>query len=549
MASEKKTTGEKAAIVGAGFYGCHTALELAKQGHEVILLEQDETICSRLSGKFGARSHVGAHYPESEKTREGCYKGFPELLESYPDLMIELESSIYAVGKKDAMGLKPKVGLEEFRKVCIESNQCHKDPANFCQEIAPEDMLKYGLNKDELEGAFKVVEPCIAGGEKLREFFRKKLNEAGVKVVCNFEAMDMAEDSKSGKVILKGRSITRNSDGTVVRGEPTEQLYDHVINATAFQALLPKKALPFDMKVLYQPCGAYFFADSETSMYDEPSARIVMTGLFPAVKPEGGRYEGPRGTTKNGQPCAVYMVFHAAWTNMKPCSTVQEAYDYLKKTATKDYEAQVRLECEKELNRFFPNFTSRYRYCGMLDRLISTKVETNKEFREGFVFAEGDNTKIIHLFPGKISNVFEVAREAALLIAGGSKVFTRAGYTMVRGGALHLASSEVMDPPREEDRQNTSKVDPVALLRAMAAGLTVGVTEPEPKNKSGAGDTASTTVTDVTTPGVVYSSLRQLVNRGGSIYSASSTSPTVVAQSSPTWRRASSPSPCISAVI
>ena len=62
----------KIRVLGGGFYGCHIALSLIRDGHIVELHEVADRLFSGASGNIPARLHCGAHYPRSKLTRDAC---------------------------------------------------------------------------------------------------------------------------------------------------------------------------------------------------------------------------------------------------------------------------------------------------------------------------------------------------------------------------------------------------------------------------------------------------------------------------------------------
>lgn len=45
------------AIIGAGWIGCHLAIDLAKIGRQITLFDKGDEILSGVSGDFGIRLH------------------------------------------------------------------------------------------------------------------------------------------------------------------------------------------------------------------------------------------------------------------------------------------------------------------------------------------------------------------------------------------------------------------------------------------------------------------------------------------------------------
>ena len=60
-------------IIGTGWFGCHVAYTLLRDGYNVELHEMNSEIFTGASGKIPARLHLGAtHYPRSMLTQEAC---------------------------------------------------------------------------------------------------------------------------------------------------------------------------------------------------------------------------------------------------------------------------------------------------------------------------------------------------------------------------------------------------------------------------------------------------------------------------------------------
>ena len=55
------------AIIGAGFFGCTTAIVLSKK-HKIDLYESSDIILNGASRANQFRFHYGFHYPKSKKT-------------------------------------------------------------------------------------------------------------------------------------------------------------------------------------------------------------------------------------------------------------------------------------------------------------------------------------------------------------------------------------------------------------------------------------------------------------------------------------------------
>ena len=88
----------KIKVIGSGWYGCHIALSLLNNGHEVELHEKNNEIFSGASGKIPARLHLGApHYPRSLITQDACREHQKSFLQDYGFLTKGVPVNIYAI--------------------------------------------------------------------------------------------------------------------------------------------------------------------------------------------------------------------------------------------------------------------------------------------------------------------------------------------------------------------------------------------------------------------------------------------------------------------
>lgn len=397
---------KKICVIGGGWYGCHIALKLAEEGYSVTLMEKNPSLFSGISGKFGVRLHAGPHYPRSDSTRAGCRSGLEEFQAKYPEFVNEHSYSIYALGNRDAEGLPSKVDLEQFRRVCAETESVEIEPSSWGYR--------------DMQAAINVKEPSIVVGRRLARGFEHRLSEAGVEVVYECEVTGIATESDGVHVERK-------------RGIPCK--FDHVVNATSFQNLLPlSRELPYEIRVLYQPCLALVYEDKEAKPTDQPFSFIVVEGWFPCMMPYDDRPEVGPVTSKK------YIVTHGKWTIMGSYENAREAQAHLDAVDDRFIESNVKPNCEAQMRHYWPDFTHRFKYTGWKGEVLG-KIKTNKEFRSAVTFRSG---RVTYVVPGKVSNIFDAAREVSQLIAGTNTI--RAGaYQLIRGGALHRAYPETQE--------------------------------------------------------------------------------------------------------
>ncbi len=421
----------KIGIIGAGWNGSHCALELTKAGHQVVLLEKNADIFQGVSGEFGIRLHKGPHYPRSKPTRDACLKAFDRFCTAYPELVVAHESAIYAQGTTDALGMPSKVSTETFAQVCHESPEC--------QEI------DLGSSEfDQLQAAFNLEEPSVVLGDRLRAFFRNRLQAAGVQIITNFSAQRIV---RSGNV------------NNVYRDNGSHFAFDLVINTTGFTSLLPERFeqdFPFDVEVVYQPCLGLRYEDLQPA--EKPLSFIVMDGWFPCLMPT---------IAAHGAYPVDYILTHGSYTIMGSFPSVEAAKGQLAELTDNFIASTVKPLTEAEMCRFWPEFSRRFSYKGWKGAVLA-KLKTRSEFRSAVTF---EKDRVIYIFPGKISNVFDASDEILTLIAG-HPCIEHNGYRYAANGVLHRARQEIQQKPKA-DEANTCNLQTYSHMRGRKRTETV----------------------------------------------------------------------------
>ncbi|MCJ1249555.1 hypothetical protein MMC30_006781 [Trapelia coarctata] len=422
----------KIGVVGGGWNGCHLALEMKKEGHEVEIFEKLSDIFEGVSGKFGIRLHKGPHYPRSKSTRDSCHVSFDKFHDLYPELVIHHEQAIYAHGELDALGHPAKVSAESFGEVCNESPECHSlnlEASDF----------------EQLQAAYDLDEPSIAIGHRLRNFFRAKLNDASIKLHLNSNIEKTTRD---------------NGVTTMIDSHGDSRVFDVVINATAYRSLVPDdmaKDLPVDIDVTYQTCIALCYED--TTPQDKPLSFIVMDGWFPCVMPV---------IDSDDHLYRNYILTHGSYTILGSFDEAEEAESLFRNLDDASVESTIKPHVEAEITRFWPQYTNRFIYKGWKGSVLP-KLKTRSEFRSSLTF---EKDGVIHVFPGKVSNVFNAKDEAMRLINDEawrkqSGVREENGIRFTDAGALSTAQQEIGEKPGASD-QHTSNLQSYATMTAAA---------------------------------------------------------------------------------
>jgi FAD dependent oxidoreductase len=144
-------------IAGAGLYGCHLAVSLLRDGHDVTIFERADRLFAGASGNMPARAHLGFHYPRSKLTRAACQKHVVEFKAEYGEFMRAIPTNIYAIAETDSL-----VDFGTYCQIMEEEIQCHRIP------------YPIGMGLQSIEGALLTFERHILI-DRLRDHFAEVL--------------------------------------------------------------------------------------------------------------------------------------------------------------------------------------------------------------------------------------------------------------------------------------------------------------------------------------------------------------------------------------
>lgn len=344
----------------------------------------------------------------------------------YPELVIDHRWAVYANGILDATGQPSKVSDEHFEQVCMETEGCFRID---CEE----------MGFTNVGSAFSLPEPSIAVGDRLREFFWKKIDSVGLSIHLNTKVVG-CYDGREG-VDLECISSGKTAMIKAAR----------VVNATAFESLLPanfteaKTGLGFE--VVYQVCVALRFKKKVPN--PAPISFIVMDGWFPCLMPSisGRRHDADAGD--EADVFQNYIVTHGSHTIIGSFSTSAEAHNKLNQL-TDDSIESLKDPTIKEMSRFWSTFEDEFEYQDWFGSVI-VKLKTRREFRSAVIIQGGN---IIHVLPGKISNIFDAAEEALQLIELHSKkeIVTQHGWRWLSDGVFASSREEIAEQPGSTER-------------------------------------------------------------------------------------------------
>lgn len=409
----------KICIIGGGWYGCHLARKLSDAGHTVTVVEKNKDIFNGISGNFGIRLHAGPHYPRSPKTRESCQRAFHKFIKEYPSLVVPHKYSMYALGNLDSFALPSKVNLEQFKTVCAET-----------QVIAETENPK-DWGYQDLQYIANINEPSIAVGARLREGFKPYLENHKIAFIFN--------------TVVSNLKLNDNKV-TVFSNEKVIGVFDRVINTTSYQSTeLPVKNIKLPFQAKYQTCIGLLYQEKLPS-HSLPFSFIVMDGLFPCIMPYAEEHQA-----KN-VPYQKYLMTHGQWTNLGTFDEPLPAKLLLDSLTAAEIQL-IRTKCEESINTFWPEFKNRFHYVSWKGTVL-VKLLTDVEFRSAVTYADSQN--IIHVIPGKVTNIFDVEEEVLTLInSDEQEIIKKEGCCYVKNGVLDDAMSEIIAKPEVGDTRNT----------------------------------------------------------------------------------------------
>lgn len=146
-------------VIGAGIFGTHSAIELAKLGINVTLVEAESDILSGTSGNSILRIHSGLHYPRDSETAIQSQKGYAPFLNHYSDCIRMDFDNFYGLARKNSKSSRADIErIASTVGIQVES-------------VVLEDLEQTGINLALLDAAWRVPEGVL-DFDKTKEFYR-----------------------------------------------------------------------------------------------------------------------------------------------------------------------------------------------------------------------------------------------------------------------------------------------------------------------------------------------------------------------------------------
>ena len=174
-------------VIGAGIFGCITAIELSRKGYQVQIYEKTNDIFSGATSNTQNRLHLGLHYPRDHETAVQSRLGFRDFLERFPTCVRMDFPNYYGVAKE-----RSKVstkGFEDFaKKAGIQISR-----VNFSEALLP------NYDHSRIDSIWECHEGVI-DIDLLKIKLLTELEEFGVQVFYNTEVIGVEKKANKFEI-------------------------------------------------------------------------------------------------------------------------------------------------------------------------------------------------------------------------------------------------------------------------------------------------------------------------------------------------------------
>ena len=315
----------KIAIIGAGWFGCHLAVKLLEQNHNIRLFECTNDIFSGASGHNQNRLHLGYHYPRSYQTRREIVLYHDRFIKEYPTK--EVKDNLFAISNESWIDLYSYLNIMKGDNICINTDFAHK----------------YGIYNVEGNLVLRTKE-LVIDTESSKQQFLQKLNKY---IQYGAKAYLIQKNRQITIQVLNGISIL------------DEDIFDVVIDCTSGEL---------------NPTDKIFFEPAVMTEYEGPEehfALTIMDGLFPCLYP----------TAKNRE----WRVSHVAHTARGSFDKFHKAQEVLDNLDPKE----ITYVMSSAMTHYYPDFLKYFHPKYSLVKAVRTKLKNNNASRECKVSYDG----------------------------------------------------------------------------------------------------------------------------------------------------------------
>lgn len=175
-------------VVGAGIFGILSALEVAKKGYSVVLIEKAPEIITGASLVNQCRVHMGYHYPRDERTAIDSLKAKILFDKVFSKAVIKSVDNYYLIAKEGSL-----TNAKDFLAFCKKLKLPYKEswPTNS------------NLSKEKIALSLKVPEP-IFDANTIREILHKKIEAMPSITLLTSSNVTAIKQNKNGYDITYG---------------------------------------------------------------------------------------------------------------------------------------------------------------------------------------------------------------------------------------------------------------------------------------------------------------------------------------------------------
>jgi len=179
-----------AIVIGGGFYGCETALELRRLGFsKVIVAERENDILRRASFVNQARVHNGYHYPRARATALRSRRNFDRFIDDYAEEVMHGLEKYYAIARGS------RVSADQFAAFC--------QSIGAVSQVAPHDIERL-FAPGTIERIFAVRE-LVFDADKLARRLRGRLSDWQIETRLGSTARVTSSDDEGVEVDIAGQ--------------------------------------------------------------------------------------------------------------------------------------------------------------------------------------------------------------------------------------------------------------------------------------------------------------------------------------------------------
>lgn len=212
----------KVAIIGGGIAGCTTAIQLAKQGHQVVIIEQEDDILQGTSARTPGRMGLGYHYFDSD-TAKRYMRQTVEFMKHYQDCFLGDDSTLHLmngryfivkdslIGTQDLMASYDEVS-GEFEKMCREDEANDIFETTHLHRALREAEFKDDVNFDNVAYAIETKERLLDWG-KFSAKLKLQVEECGIEIRHQTKVGNASQRLGGGFVLYttkQGQEMTKN---------------------------------------------------------------------------------------------------------------------------------------------------------------------------------------------------------------------------------------------------------------------------------------------------------------------------------------------------